>query len=72
MRLNATISSVTFIHNLFTCVLDTSFKKGIIKTPISDHFTIFDGIKHSNEKTKNQKLKIEKGFLSDKSKESFY
>ena len=29
------------------------FKKGIIKTSISDHFTIFAAIKLSNEKTKN-------------------
>ena len=34
-------SSPTFIGNIFTnCVFDTSFKKGIIKTSISDHFML--------------------------------
>ena len=67
-----TTSSATLIHNIFTnCVFDTSLKKGIIKTSISDHFTIFAAIKLSNEKTKSQKIKIEKRFSIDKSKESF-
>ena len=47
------------------------FKKGIIKTSISDHFTIFAAIKLSNEKTKNWKVKIKKRFFSDKNKVSF-
>ena len=50
-----TTSSATLIDNIFTnCVFDTSLKKGIIKTSISDHFIIFAAIKLSNEKTKNQ------------------
>ena len=47
------------------------FKKGIIKTSISDHFTIFAAIKLPNEKTKNWKIKIKKRFFSDKNKVSF-
>ena len=44
-----TTSSATLIDNIFTnCVFDTSLKKGIIKTSISDHFTML-----SNEKTEN-------------------
>ena len=60
-----TISSVTFIDNIFTnCVFDTSLKNLIIKTSISDYFTIFAAIKLSNEKTRNQKIKIKKRFFS--------
>ena len=67
-----TTSSATLIDNIFTnCVFDTSLKKGIIKTSISDHFAIFAAIKLSNEKTKNQKIKIKKRIFSDKNKESF-
>ena len=67
-----TTSSATLIHNIFTnCVFDTSLKNGIIKTSISDHFAIFEAIKLSNEKTRNQKIKIRKRFFSDKNKESF-
>ena len=67
-----TTSSATLIDNIFTnCVFDTSLKNGIIKTSISDHFTIFAAIKLSNEKTRNQKLKIKKRFISDKNKKSF-
>ena len=55
------------IGNIFTnCVFDTSLKKGIIKTSISDHFKIFAAIKLSNEKTENRK-KVEI-FLKVKSK----
>ena len=65
-------SSATLIDNMFTnCVFDTSLKKGIIKTSISDHFAIFAAIKLSNEKTKNQKIKNKKIIFSDKNKESF-
>ena len=47
------------IDNIFmNWVLDTSLKNGIIKTSISDHFTIFAAIKLSDEKTRNQKIKI--------------
>ena len=42
-----------------------------IKTSISDHFAIFSAIKLSNEKTRNQRIKIENIFFSDKNKESF-
>ena len=67
-----TTSSATLIDNIFTnCVFDTSLKNGMIKTSITDHFAIFAAIKLSNEKTKNQKIKIKKRFLSDKNKESF-
>ena len=67
-----TTSSAMLIDNIFTnCVFDTSLKKGIIKTSISDHFAIFAAIKLSNEKTKNQKIKIKKRIFSDKNKESF-
>ena len=66
-----TTSSATLIDNIFTnCPFDKSFKKGIIKTSISDHFTIFVAVKISNEKTKNQKIKIKKRIFSDKNKES--
>ena len=45
------------MDNIFTnCVFDTSLKKGIIKTSISDHFAIFAAIILSNENTKNQKI----------------
>ena len=64
-------SSATFIDNIFTnCVFDTSLKKWIIKNSISDHFARFAGIKLSNEETKNQQVKIKKGFFSDKNRES--
>ena len=67
-----TTSSATLIDNIFTnCVFDTSLKNGIIKTSISDHFAIFAAIKLSNEKTRNQKIKVKKRFFSDKNKESF-
>ena len=57
-------SSATLIDNIFTnCVFDTSLKSGIIKTSISDHFPIFAAIKLSNEKTRNQKIKIKKRFF---------
>ena len=46
-------------------------KAETIKTSISDHFAIFSAIKLSNEKTRNQRIKIEKIFFSDKNKESF-
>ena len=56
------------IGKIFTnCVFDTSLKKGIIKTSISDHFEIFAAIKLSNEKTENRKIKV-KIFLKVKSK----
>ena len=42
-----------------------------MKTSISDHFSIYAAIKLSNEKTKNQKIKIKNRFFSDKKKESF-
>ena len=67
-----TTSSATLIDNIFTnCVFDTSLKNGIIKTSTSDLFAIFAAIKLSNEKTRNQKIKIKKIFFSDKNKESF-
>ena len=67
-----TISSATLIVNIFTnCVFHTSYKNGIIKNSISDYFAIFAAIKLSNEKTRNQKIKIKKGFYSEKNKESF-
>ena len=54
-----TTSSAMLIDNIFmNWVLDTSLKNGIIKTSISDHFTIFAAIKLSDEKTRNQKIKI--------------
>ena len=39
-----------------------SLKNRIIKTSISDHFAIFTAIKLSDEKTRNQKIKIKKIF----------
>ena len=46
-----TTSNETLIDNVFTsCVFDTSLKKGLTKTSISEHFTIFAAIKLSNEK----------------------
>ena len=60
------------IDNIFmNCVFDTSVKNGIINTSISDHFAIFTAVKFSNEKTRNQKIKIKKRLFSDKNKESF-
>ena len=54
-----TTSNATLIDNIFAnCFFDTSLKKGIIKTSISDHFTML-----SNEKTKNQKIKKQWNFL---------
>ena len=67
-----TTSSATRIDNIFmNCVIDTFLKNGKSKTSISDHFAIFAAIKLSNEKTRNQKIKIKKRFFSDKNKESF-
>ena len=61
----------TLVDNIFTnCVFDTSLKKEIIKTSISKHFVVFASVKLSNEKTKNQKIKIKKIFFSDKNKKS--
>ena len=55
-----TTSSATLMDNIFTnCVIDTFLKNGKSKTSIS------------NEKTRNQKIKIKKRFFSDKNKESF-
>ena len=53
--IRVTISSATPIDIIFTNrTLNTSLKKGIIKTSISDHFVIFSLIiKVSNERTKN-------------------
>ena len=66
-----TTSSAKLIDNIFrNCVFDTSLKKGIIKTSISDHFAILVAIKLSSEKTKNQ-IKINRIIFSDKNKESF-
>ena len=49
-----TTSSATLTENIFTnCIVDTSLKKGIIKTSIPDHFAVFAAIKLSSEKTKN-------------------
>ena len=65
-------SIATLIDNIFRNYdFDTSLKKGIIKTSTSDHFSIYAAIKLSNEKTKNQKIKIKKRFFSDQNKESF-
>ena len=65
-----TTSSTTLIDNIFTnCVFDTSLKK--IQSPISNHFGIFAAIKHLNEKTKTQKIKIKNRVFSDTNKESF-
>ena len=59
-----TTSITTLIDNFFmNCVFDISLKKGIIKTSISDHFAMFAAIKLSNEKTKNQKIKLKRKFL---------
>ena len=59
-----TISSATLIVNIFTnCVFHTSFKNGIIKNSISDYFAIFAAIKLSNEKNRNQKIKIKRDFI---------
>ena len=67
-----TTSSETLIDNISTnCVFDTSLKNGIIKTSISDQFAIFAVINISNEKTRNQEIKIKKRFFSDKNKERF-
>ena len=66
-----TTSSATLVDNIFTnCVFDTSLKNVITKTSISDHFAIFEAIKLSHEKTKNQNLNIRKSFFSDKKKVS--
>ena len=63
---------VRHTDNIFTnCVFDTSLKKEIIKTSISDKFAIFAAMKLLNEETKNQKIKIKKRFFSDKNRESF-
>ena len=54
-------ASATLLNNIFTnCVFDIPVKNEIIETYISDHFAIFAPIKHSNEKTRNQKIKIKK------------
>ena len=64
-------SSAKLIGNILTdCVFDTSLKNRTIKTSFSDHFAIFAAITLSNEKTRNQKIKIKKRFFSDKNKES--
>ena len=48
-----TTSGATLIDNIFTnCIFDTSLKKRIIKTSISDHFAIFAAIKLSNKNLK--------------------
>ena len=66
-----TTSSAKLLDSIFrNCVFETSVKKGIIKTSISDHFAIFAVIKSSNEKTKKQKI-TKKTFFNNKNKESF-
>ena len=58
-------SSAKLIGNILTdCVFDTSLKNRTIKTSFSDHFAIFAAITLSNEKTRNQKIKIKKRFFS--------
>ena len=58
-----TTSNAMLIDNIFmNWVFDMSLKNGIIKTSISDHFAIFTAIKLSDEKTRNQKIKIKKIF----------
>ena len=59
-----TTSSAKLIGNILAdCVFDTSLKNRTIKTSFSDHFAIFAAITLSNEKTRNQKIKIEKRFF---------
>ena len=56
-----TTSSATLIDNILTnTFFDNSLKKGIIKSPISDHFPIFAAINISKNKNKNKKIEIKK------------
>ena len=59
-----TTSSATLIDNIFTnCVFTTSLKKGIVKTSISDQFTIYS--------SQSRKIKIKQRFFSNQNKETF-
>ena len=67
-----TTSSATLIDNILTnTFFDNSLKKGIIKSPISDHFPIFAAINISKSKNKNKKIEIKKRDFSETNKQNF-
>ena len=68
-----TTSTSTLIDNIFTnCFFESSLKKGIIKTPISDHFPIFAAFNtDKNSSITSKKTVITKRIFSEVNKENF-
>ena len=67
-----TTTSRTLIDNIFTAeFFDTSLKKGIIKTSVSDHFPIFVTISIPDNKSTKKSIDIIKRDFSDQNKEKF-
>ena len=67
-----TRTSATAINNFLTNnFLDTKFSSGIIKTDISDHFSIFHSFDLSNNSIRNERKKIFKRNLSQSNVENF-
>ena len=67
-----TSTSATLIDNILTnSFFDTSLKKGIVKTPISDHFPIFTSFQTSTKKILNEKIETFKRIFTDGNKNSF-
>ena len=67
-----TCTTATLIDNIFTNnVFDTSLKKGIIKSSISDHFPIFVAINISKNKVKNRTIELKLRTFSERNKQNF-
>ena len=67
-----TTTTATLIDNIFTNnIFDSSLKKGIIKTSISDHFPVFVAINISKDKIKHKKTEIHQRIFSEQNKRNF-
>ena len=67
-----TPTTATLIDNIFTnSLFNTSLKKGIIKSSVSDHFPVFAAINISKNKTKKQTFEVRRRILSDENKLNF-
>lgn len=65
-------TNASLIDNIITNdVLDTTLKKGIIKSDISDHFPIFVCFNISNKISRNEKTKVQKRNFTTESKKLF-
>ena len=65
-------SSVTIIENILTnCVFDNTLRKAIIKSDISDHFSIIFTIQARKKQTKCQTLVYNKRDFNEINKKAF-